>query len=99
MKATLRIATKDPYCYIEAECEGNEHEIVEAYGALYRAYNARYGTGLPPKDFDALIQNQMSGEGNHIDLVEKMSEDQRRHYDINKRAMSRINYKLSKQTD
>ncbi len=54
------------------------------------------GAGLSPKEFDELIENQLSGKGNHTDLVEKMSEEQKQHYQINKRAIARLNYQSRK---
>ena len=99
MKATLRIATKDAFCFIEAECEGTSQEIVDQYGELYLEYHGRHktGSGITDKEMDTFVQNVLEGGTNHIDLHEKMNEEQQKTYQIIKRAIKRINYKLKKE--
>lgn len=98
MKATLRIATKDAYCYIEGTAEGTPDEIVDQYGELYLAYHGRYktGSGLTEKEMNDFADKMLSGEGNHVEQYEKANEQQQYAIQWLKRAVKRANYKFNK---
>jgi hypothetical protein len=54
---------------------------------------------MTDKDFDLFIQNQLAGNGhNSPDDYESLTDEQRNHYQINKRAIKRISYYIKKQT-
>lgn len=91
MKITYRIPMNDPYAYIEME--GEEDSFEEAY-VNYQGYMAmvKGGGGLPAKDFDQFVQNQLMGQDNKIEDMEKMSQDQLKTMQIIKRALNRIEY-------
>lgn len=93
-EAVLRFPT-DQYAFIEIKVNDTPEAILEAWGR-FKSLTA-VQTGLPIKDFDQFIENQISGKPNHMETYEKMSEEQKRHVQTNKRAMKRIISKLDKQ--
>ena len=58
MKHTLRVATDDPYCFIEAEYEGTPEEAVMAYQRL--RHNATGGQGLGAKEFATIVHEYVT---------------------------------------
>ena len=94
MKTTFQIRTGD-FEYIMQEYEKlSPEEAIEKFSELKTKFNG--GFGLDAKDFDTFIQNQLNGVDNHTDTIEQLSSEQMKMYQINKRALSRINYKLKK---
>lgn len=53
MKYKLRIATEDPYCYIEAEVDGDHSDAVSEYTRL--RHLAIGGAGLGAKEFAQIV--------------------------------------------
>lgn len=51
---------------------------------------------MSDKEFDKFIQNQLAGIPNHTMWLERMTQEQYRHYQINKRAIQRLNYQAKK---
>lgn len=92
MKAQLRIATKDPFCYIEATCEGSPEEIVEQYGEMYRAYwvRTKVGDGLEKKVFDAMLDTYLWHGGSWSDSTfSQLNEEQQTIVQAIKRSKAR----------
>ena len=53
---------------------------------------------MEENDFIILVMNQIAGNGhNSPDDYESLTEEQRNHYQINKRAINRIKYYIKKQ--
>lgn len=92
MKILLHIPTEQ-YGFVSIEVDKSfpPQEVRELYDEYSRAFKLGAMNGVSPKDFDQFIQNQLSGKGNHTDYIEKLSPAQYEHYQINKRALKRIN--------
>lgn len=77
----------EQFAYLETDFEGSAEEAVE----LYRHITAlvKGGEGLPEKEFDLFIENQVSGKTNHLETYQKMSPEQQKFVQINKRAIKR----------
>lgn len=96
MKARLRIATKDQFCFIEADCEGDPNEIVAEYGALYKAYWSR--GGIEPKQFQGILDgyiwhNRPFSEQEY----NAMSEEQKWLVNEIKKSKNRAKYQVDKE--
>lgn len=79
MKAQLRIATKEPYCYIEATVEGTADEIIDQYQELHTTYDKRTGgEGLEPSSWNPILDGILKGAGKlSAEDWEKMDEKQK----------------------
>lgn len=98
MKAHLRLPTGDQYAYIEIETEVNSIEdAVVGYNGAMRLIKP--SEGLPDKEFDAFLERQLLGEGNDVNEWEKMSPEQKKYIQANKRALNRISYKQLKENN
>jgi hypothetical protein len=95
MKFTLHIPTEQ-YGFCEAEFEADDVNIA-AHNYKQIADSFLGGAGLPDKDFDKFVENQLGGGSNHIEDWEKMSPEQRKYIQINKRALNRLEAKLARQ--
>lgn len=89
-KARLRIPT-EMYAYVEVDVEGEPHDIVSAYHEFTRLVKPQ--EGLPVKDFNAFIDRQLNNEENHLEVWEKMSDQQKFIVNEIKKAIKRIEAK------
>jgi len=93
MKADIRIATKE-YCYIEFQVEGTMEEIFEEHRkALQMNMNQ---TGIADRDYNGFIDRQLSGEANHVETYQAMSDLQKFAVQVIKRALNRAEARESK---
>jgi len=102
MKIELRIPTAEQYAYVGLEIDSSEEltsEMIERAASDYRRATEaiRGGEGIRQNEFDTFIQNQLSGEANHIDTYVRMSDEQRLLVQVVKRALQRIQYKINKE--
>lgn len=95
MKTVLRIATKDPFCFMEVEHD--EHlsaaEVVERYGELYQAYwnRQKVGEGLDKKTFDAMLDDYIWNGGSwKEEQFSKLNEEQQTIVQAIKRSKNRV---------
>jgi len=88
MKYHLRVPTNEQYAYIEAEMEGDSEQAIDEYYKLTRALKPK--EGLPDKDYNAFIDNQLLGESNQLETYTQMSDQQKNAVQIIKRALARI---------
>lgn len=94
-KAVIRVPTPEQYAFLEIHHEGTMEALHEAYTAATAMF--KHGEGLQDVLFDQFIQNQISGLPNKLEDYNKMSLEQQRYVQINKRAIKRINYKINKE--
>jgi hypothetical protein len=86
------------YAFIEEEFEGKSvEELVARANEIRKAYEPK--VGLPDKAFDEFIQRQLEGGKNHIEEYNAMSPEQQKFVQVTKRALKRIEYNQSKETD
>lgn len=93
MKTTLRLPTSDQYAYIEVEIDADS---IEGAVAEYKRSMSlvRGGEGIPEAEFREFLDNQALGNGkNHIDTYNKMSPEQQKQYQVNKRMFARLKSK------
>lgn len=95
-KSTIRLATAQ-YEFIEVVVEGSPEDILEAHNAFKRILGP--SEGLPDKEFDAFIQRQLSGETNHVEEYNRMSDVQKHYVQVNKRALKRITASQERDTN
>lgn len=96
MKITYRIPT-DAYAYVEIEQDLDKLDAVlirENYRELTAAF--KVGDGIPEKDFDAFVERQLEGRPNDVEEYHRMSPEQQKYIQINKRAQNRIQYRITK---
>ncbi len=101
MKITHRISTGQ-FEYVEIEQDFKDTAYVEsempsviksAHDDYVNAFKPKPINSLSDKEFDTFIQQQLEGEGNHIEDYEKCSPDQKKIVQLIKRALKRITYK------
>ena len=85
----------EQYGFIAVKVNDTAGGLIEAYRAISEAN--RTGEGLSNEEFDAFIQRQVSGQPNHIEDYNSMSQEQQKYVQIIKRAIKRINYKLNEE--
>jgi len=96
MKARLRIATKDQFCFIEADCEGDANEIVAAYGDLYKAYWSR--GGMVPKQFHEVLDGYLWHNRSFSEQeYDALSEEQKFIVNTVKKSKNRAAYQVDKE--
>lgn len=92
MKATLRIPTYEQYAYIEVEAEGTAEEILHQYQEV--TLLVKGGTGLPDKDFSAVLDRYLWGDGHmEADEYATMNLDQQSIIQVIKRSRKRVQSK------
>lgn len=82
MKITYRIPSKDPFGFVEIELEMDDkqgfvgREIIDQLEEMMAYHKGETVPGLPPKDFNAWIDNYLlTGTGN-ADLHAQMNPEQ-----------------------
>lgn len=94
-EAILRVPTAEPYAYLEIKVYNDAEAIYAAYQRFTKLIKGE--EGISDSEFDQFIENQISGKGNLLGTYNRMSNEQRKYVQINKRAVSRIHYKVNKQ--
>ncbi len=93
MKYTLHVPVEQ-YGFVAVEFERGEQpggDIAELYREVSSAFKTQ--AGVPPKEYNTFIDSMLLGESNHIDVWEKLSDDQRDAAQVIKRALKRISAK------
>ncbi len=78
---------------VKVPFEGTADEAIVEAKRLYEIAT-KEKTGIPDKDFDKFIENQLLGQTNLLSVYNDMSDDQKRMVQINKRALKRIKSKM-----
>lgn len=73
-KATLRIPTDEQYAYVEIDVTGTPSEILEQYNTLTGLVKAN--DGLPVKEWNAIVDAYLLGNGMTVDGHEGMGKAQ-----------------------
>lgn len=97
MKATLRIPTAQQYSYIEIETEGTLDEIVDQYNEANARVNGKSGQGISDKEFNAFIDNQMSGIPNTLETYNQMSPEQQMVVQKVKLSIKRLQARITRE--
>ena len=71
MKATLRLPTNHQYAFIEIETECDS--IEEAHLAYEQAMAMIRNEGLPVREWQEWLINQLLEQDNHVEQMEKLS--------------------------
>ncbi len=88
MKALAHIPTEQ-YGFIEQELEAESNEGIKmAYNSIKRVWSDDFG--LDPKEYQAWLINQLLGEGNGVEDMERMSQEQRFYSHEIKKALATI---------
>ncbi len=91
MKVTLHVPVEQ-YGFVAADVETDDpNEIRAAYQRIADAFKT--GAGVAQKEYNAFIDAMLLGEPNHIDIWEKLSDDQRDAAQVIKRALKRLEAK------
>jgi hypothetical protein len=91
--ANFRFPTTQ-FAYIELQAYGTQTELLEQYRAFESLLKG--GEGIPDKEFDLFVERQLSGKTNLRETYYRMSPEQQRMVQINKRAIKRINARLER---
>lgn len=91
MKATLHFPTEQ-YGFAEIEVEVTSvEEAIEMYRSA-----PKVGSGIDDRSFDTFIERQLGGETNELDTYQKMSPEQQKLVQVNKRALKRLEAKINR---
>jgi hypothetical protein len=89
------------YAFIEEEFEKVDgqflytpEQLVARGKEITEAFKGR--VGLSEKEFDEFVQKQLEGGKNHIEDYNRMSLEQQKFIQVNKRALKRIEYNQAK---
>lgn len=96
MKYSLHVPVAQ-YGFVLVEDVPGE-KVKEEYDGIMNMFSEK--AGLPDKEFDLFIENQLSGNyKNHIETYNQLSPEQQKHYQINKRAIARLKYTSVKEAN